>query len=71
MALKKPENSRVDAAIKILACATVVGLAGIAAAISYSHMHELAIRHGESGWRGHAFPLSVDGIELRDRDEIT
>jgi hypothetical protein len=64
MALKKPENSRVDATIKILACATVVGLAGIAAAISYSHMHELAIQHGESGWRGHAFPLSVDGIEL-------
>src|SRR5205814_2246624 len=61
---KKPENSRVDAAIKVLACATVVGLAGIAAAISFSHMHELVIRHGESGWRGHAFPLSVDGIEL-------
>src|SRR6266516_1483758 len=27
-------------------------------------MHELAIQHGEAGWRGHAFPLSVDGIEL-------
>jgi hypothetical protein len=64
MGLKKPENSRVDAVIKLLACATVVVLAGIAAAISYSHMHELAVRHGEAGWRGHAFPLSVDGIEL-------
>jgi hypothetical protein len=27
-------------------------------------MHELAIRHGETGWRAHAFPVSVDGIEL-------
>jgi hypothetical protein len=34
------------------------------AAISYSHMLELTVRHGESGWRAHAFPLSVDGIEL-------
>jgi hypothetical protein len=44
--------------------ATVVGLAGIAGAISYSHMRELAQEHGQAGWHAHAFPLSVDGIEI-------
>ncbi|WP_229783448.1 DUF2637 domain-containing protein [Pilimelia anulata] len=43
---------------------TVVGLAGIAAAISYGHMAVLAERHGEIGWRAHMFPLSVDGLEI-------
>jgi hypothetical protein len=43
---------------------TVAGLAGIAGAISYSHMQELAATHGETGWQAHAFPLSVDGIEM-------
>jgi Protein of unknown function (DUF2637) len=43
---------------------TVVGLAGIAGAISYSHMRFLAAGHGETGWQAHAFPLSVDGIEI-------
>ncbi|GAA1814913.1 DUF2637 domain-containing protein [Planosporangium flavigriseum] len=43
---------------------TVVGLAGVAGAISYSHMAELARLHGEVGWRAHAFPVSVDGIEI-------
>jgi Protein of unknown function (DUF2637) len=42
---------------------TVAGLAGIAGAISYSHMRELAAAHGETGWQAYAFPLSVDGIE--------
>jgi hypothetical protein len=44
--------------------ATVVVLAGVAGAISYSHMAELARSHGEVGWRAHAFPVSVDGIEV-------
>lgn len=56
--------SRVDTAIKVAAGVTVVGLAGIAGAISYSHMTELAHLHGETGWRAHMFPLSVDGIEI-------
>ncbi len=54
----------VDTAIRVTAGTTVVALAVIAASISYSHMHELASHHGEAGWRGHAFPLSVDGIEI-------
>ncbi|MEV6348171.1 DUF2637 domain-containing protein [Actinoplanes sp. NPDC051851] len=56
--------SRVDTAIRAAAGVTVIGLAGIAGAISYSHMAELAHAHGEIGWRAHMFPLSVDGIEI-------
>jgi hypothetical protein len=42
----------------------VAGLAGIAGAISYSHMRQLAVAHGDTGWHAHAFPLSVDGVEI-------
>ncbi|MYR31407.1 DUF2637 domain-containing protein [Nocardiopsis alba] len=30
--------------------------------LSYSHMYELALRHGEPQWRAALFPLSVDGM---------
>src|SRR5436190_13220391 len=56
--------SAVDRAIVGPAGTTVVGLARVAGAISYSHMAELARIHGEVGWRSHAFPVSVDGIEV-------
>jgi hypothetical protein len=56
--------SAADRAIRVAAGAAVVALAVIAAAVSYSHMRLLAERHGETGWRAHAFPLSVDGIEI-------
>jgi hypothetical protein len=56
--------SAVDRMIVGAAGVTVVGLAGVAGAISYSHMAELARVHGEVGWRSHAFPVSVDGIEV-------
>ncbi|GAA1749039.1 DUF2637 domain-containing protein [Streptomonospora arabica] len=42
--------------------AAVFLLAGIAAVVSYSHMYELAQRHGEPAWRAALFPLSVDGM---------
>ncbi len=42
----------------------MVALAGLAGAISYSHMRRLAQQHGQAGWHGHAFPLSVDGLEI-------
>jgi Protein of unknown function (DUF2637) len=57
-------GSRADACIRVAAGVTVAGLAGIAGAISYSHMQELAAAHGETGWQAHAFPLSADGIEV-------
>jgi hypothetical protein len=56
--------SRTDRVIAGAAGATVVVLAGVAGALSYSHMAELARLHGEVGWRSHAFPISVDGIEV-------
>ncbi len=42
----------------------MAGLAGIAGAISYSHMRQLAAAHGQVGWHARAFPLSVDGVEV-------
>ncbi|GAB3450232.1 hypothetical protein GCM10027570_25240 [Streptomonospora sediminis] len=42
--------------------AAVFLLAAIAAVVSYSHMYELAQRHGEPAWRAALFPLSVDGM---------
>ncbi len=53
-----------DRWINRAAATTVVGLAGIAGALSYSHMRQLAQDHGQAGWHAHAFPLSVDGIEI-------
>jgi hypothetical protein len=55
---------RADGWISRTATATVAGLAGIAGAISYSHMRQLAAVHGDTGWHAHAFPLSVDGVEV-------
>jgi Protein of unknown function (DUF2637) len=63
-AVAAPEISPVDRWISRAAAATVVGLAGIAGAISYSHMRDLAQEHGQSGWHAHAFPLSVDGVQI-------
>src|SRR5437667_9091812 len=54
----------VDAAILVAAGLTTLGLMGIAGAISYQHLLTLALEHGQHGWLGHAFPLSVDGVEI-------
>jgi len=43
--------SRVDNVIRAAVGVTVVGLAGIAGAISYSHMAELAFMCSSVGWR--------------------
>jgi hypothetical protein len=59
-----PAPQRADKWISRAATATVAGLAGIAGAISYSHMRVLAAVHGDTGWHAHAFPLSVDGVEI-------
>jgi Protein of unknown function (DUF2637) len=56
-------GSHADIGLRTAAGVTVAMLAGIAGAISYSHMRALAVAHGESGWQAHTFPLSVDGIE--------
>ncbi|RVX42731.1 uncharacterized protein DUF2637 [Nonomuraea polychroma] len=37
-------------------------MAGIAAAVSYRHMYELALRHGESSLGATLIRLAVDGM---------
>jgi hypothetical protein len=41
---------------------SVLLLAAIAAVVSYRHMYELALAHGESAWTAALVPLSVDGM---------
>jgi hypothetical protein len=41
---------------------SVVLLAVIAAAVSFGHMRELALRHGEAQWSATLIPLSADGM---------
>ncbi|MFI7214665.1 DUF2637 domain-containing protein [Micromonospora maritima] len=57
-------SGRADWVLRALAWLTVFALAGVAGAISFSHMTELALRHGQSGWKAYAFPVSVDGLEI-------
>jgi hypothetical protein len=40
----------------------VVGVAVIAAVVSYEHASDLVRAHGESGWTGRLIPLTVDGL---------
>jgi hypothetical protein len=54
--------SRVDRRIRLTTTASVVLLAGIAAVVSYRHMHALALQHGEVPWTAALIPLSVDGM---------
>lgn len=51
-----------DAAIRRITAAVVVGVAAIAAYISYRHAYELATRNGEPASTAHAWPLTVDGL---------
>ncbi|MGH3965076.1 MAG: DUF2637 domain-containing protein [Pseudonocardiaceae bacterium] len=43
------------------AVASVLLVAMVAAVVSYAHMHDLAMEHGES-WRSVLIPLAVDGM---------
>lgn len=40
----------------------VVGVAAVAAVVSYEHASALVRAHGESGWTGRLIPLTVDGL---------
>jgi hypothetical protein len=39
-----------------------VGVAAVAAVVSYEHASALVREHGESGWTGRLIPLTVDGL---------
>ncbi len=57
-------STRTDQALRVLTGLTVAAFAIVAGAISFAHMTELAIRHGQTGWKAYAFPVSVDGLEI-------
>ena len=48
--------------IRLATVISVVLLAVIAAVVSFGHMRELALRHGEARWSATLIPLSVDGM---------
>jgi len=54
--------SRAHRSIRRTTTASVVLLAGIAAVVSYRHMHALALAHGEAPWTAALLPCSVDGM---------
>ncbi|HZR50088.1 MAG TPA: DUF2637 domain-containing protein [Streptosporangiaceae bacterium] len=51
-----------DTVIRIVAASAVLGVAVIAAVVSYSHIYDLARHHGESGTAARLLPVSVDGL---------
>jgi hypothetical protein len=54
--------SGADRTIRWSTAAAVIGVAVVAAAVSYEHAYALVHAHGESGWTAHLIPLTVDGL---------
>ena len=52
----------VDRIIRWSTGLAVVGVAAVAAVVSYEHASALVRAHGESGWTGRLIPLTVDGL---------
>lgn len=57
-------NSRqgTDSVIRWSTAAVVVGVAAVAAYVSYNHAYELVSAHGENGGTARVVPLTVDGL---------
>jgi Protein of unknown function (DUF2637) len=51
-----------DKAIRWSTAAAVIGVAAVAAVVSYEHAYALVRAHGETGWTAHLIPLTVDGL---------
>jgi hypothetical protein len=51
-----------DRVIRSSTALAVVGVAAVAAVVSYEHASALVREHGESGWTGRLIPLTVDGL---------
>ena len=51
-----------DKTIRWSTAAAVIGVAAVAALVSYEHAYALVLAHGESGWTGRLIPLTVDGL---------
>jgi hypothetical protein len=54
--------SAADRAIRVSATAAVLGVAGIAAYISYWHAYEVISAHGETGVTARLEPATIDGL---------
>jgi hypothetical protein len=51
-----------DKTIRWSTAAAVIGVAVVAAVVSYEHAYALVHAHGETGWTAHLIPLTVDGL---------
>jgi hypothetical protein len=51
-----------DRAIRWSPAVAVIGVAAVAAVVSYEHAYALVHAHGETGWTAHLIPLTVDGL---------
>jgi hypothetical protein len=51
-----------DRSIRWSTAAAVIGVAVVAAVVSYEHAYELVHAHGETGWVAHLIPLTIDGL---------
>jgi hypothetical protein len=58
----RPANLRGDWLVRWATIVAVVAVAGVAAYISYWHAVEVVTHHGETGVRGHLYPVVIDGI---------
>jgi hypothetical protein len=54
--------SAADRAIQVSTAAAVLGVAGIAAYVSYWHAFEVVRAHGESGITARLEPATIDGL---------
>jgi hypothetical protein len=63
-AAEEPAKSGIDgdAVIRSLTAIVVLAVAAFAAVVSYSHIFDLGIHHGQSGTAARLLPLSVDGL---------
>lgn len=51
-----------DRIIRWSTAGAVVGVAAVAAVVSYEHAYDLVRAHGEVGWTARMVPLTVDGL---------
>src|SRR6202046_4953305 len=51
-----------DRVIRWTTAVAVIGVAAIAAVVSYEHAGDLVRAHGETGWTARLVPLTVDGL---------
>jgi Protein of unknown function (DUF2637) len=61
-AVEMPAAGSGERGIRRATTAAVVGVAGIAAVVSYRHMAAVALAHGEDRLNAAVIPLSVDGL---------